>query len=467
MSHNLFLNTDSYKMSHYKCWPPGTEYVSAYIESRGGKWDQTVMFGLQYIIKKYLLDLDLGKEEFVEAMALVGQHGLPFNTEGFRDLMHLGYLPLHIQAIPEGTVVNTGNVLIQIINTGGYKFYWLPSFLETLLLRVWYPITVATKSFKCKQIIKHYLDRTSDEPDNGQLDFKLHDFGARGASSFETASIGGCAHLVNFRGSDTISGILMARDYYHEPMAGFSISAAEHATITSWGREHEVDAYRNMLTQFAQPGKTLAVVSDSYDIFHAIDEIWGKQLKQEVINSGATLVIRPDSGQPVAMVRETLRHCMDAFGYITNKKGYDVLPPYIRVIQGDGVDLDSIEAILKEITAPGNMFSADNIAFGMGGALLQNLNRDNLRFAMKTSAVCVNGKWRDVWKDPITDPGKKSKRGRLALVKLGKQYHTVTEDNLVGFQGGNQLVDIFKDGVLLKDWTLQEIRDRANEALNE
>lgn len=158
---------------------------------------------------------------------------------------------------------------------------------------------------------------------------------------------------------------------------------------------------------------------------------------------------------------------MDAFGYITNKKGYDVLPPYIRVIQGDGVDLDSIEAILKEITAPGNMFSADNIAFGMGGALLQNLNRDNLRFAMKTSAVCVNGKWRDVWKDPITDPGKKSKRGRLALVKLGKQYHTVTEDNLVGFQGGNQLVDIFKDGVLLKDWTLQEIRDRANEALNE
>src|SRR5699024_5247826 len=142
---------------------------------------------------------------------------------------------------------------------------WLPSYLETLLLRVWYPITVATLSWHVRQTIGRFLERTSDEAET-QLPFKLHDFGARGVSSLESAAIGGAAHLVNFQGTDTLAALMLARAYYHEPMAAFSIPAAEHSTITVWGRDHEVDAYRNMLAHFAKPGALLSVVSDSYDI---------------------------------------------------------------------------------------------------------------------------------------------------------------------------------------------------------
>jgi nicotinamide phosphoribosyltransferase len=259
-----------------------------------------------------------------------------------------------------------------------------------------------------------------------------------------------------------MSGVLAAREYYNEPMAGFSIPAAEHSTITSWGgKEGEIDAFKNMLINFAKPGKIVAVVSDSYDIMHAVNELWGKRLKQQVIDSGATLVIRPDSGNPVEMVREVIKGLMNNFGYTTNGKGYDVLPDCVRVIQGDGVEYDSIKDILIEMT--NCKLATDNIAFGMGGALLQNLNRDFLKFAMKTSAIYMNGHWVDVYKDPISDHAKKSKKGRLALCKnLQGDFVTVKEDEAVVFGGTNLLEDVYKNGNILKTYTFDEIRRRAN-----
>ncbi len=264
---NILLKTDSYKASHWLQYRPGTEYISSYIESRGGKWDETVFFGLQIFLKEYLTT-PITQEMIDEAAEFWSAHGEPFNKDGWEYILkkHGGMLPVRIQAVPEGTVVPTSNVLVQVVNTDP-KCFWLTSFLETALLRaVWYPTTVATNSYQCKKLIWNALEKSSDDP-SGEIGFKLHDFGARGVSSGESAAIGGAAHLVNFLGSDTVEGILCARKYYNESMAGFSIPAAEHSTMTSWGGEEgEIDAMRNMLRNFAKPGSLVAVVSDSYDI---------------------------------------------------------------------------------------------------------------------------------------------------------------------------------------------------------
>jgi nicotinamide phosphoribosyltransferase len=269
--------------------------------------------------------------------------------------------------------------------------------------------------------------------------------------------LGGMAHLVNFRGTDTLSGVLAARRFYGEEMAGFSIPAAEHSTMTAWGPECEADAFRNMLEQFGGPGKTVAVVSDSYDLWNAIENVWGGALKEDVINSGGTLVIRPDSGDPVRIVVESLERLMHIFGYQNNRKGYRLLPDYLRVIQGDGVSRRSIPKILQAMKE--RKLSADNLTFGMGGELLQKVDRDLLNFAMKASAVRVNGEWRDVYKDPVTGPEKKSKRGRLALVRSGDDLETVLLEQLG--ERENLLRPVFRDGHLLEESSFAEVRGRA------
>jgi nicotinamide phosphoribosyltransferase len=454
---NLILDVDSYKASHYLQYPPGTTFVSSYIESRGGAFDMTLFFGLQMFLKEYLSQ-PISKQDIDEAEAILIAHGLPFNREGWEYILkeHKGFLPIEIQAVPEGTVIPTRNVLVQVINTDG-KCAWLTSYVETALMRaVWYPTTVATVSKASRNVIARYLLETADNQDG--LPFKLHDFGARGVSSEETAALGGAAHLVNFQGTDTISGILAARRYYGADMAGFSIPAAEHSTITAWGLPRESDAYKNMLEQFGGDGKLVAVVSDSYDLWRAVDSIWGEQLKAKVENFGGTLVIRPDSGDPVRVVIDVIDRLMNKFGSSVNDKDYRVLPPYLRVIQGDGISLQSIEDILSAMKAFKQ--SADNIAFGMGGALLQQVNRDTLKFAMKASAVKANGEWRDIFKAPSTDPQKISKAGRLALIHDDFNcYHTVAEKKLG--DRPNELQIVFRNGKLLKDWTFDEVRERA------
>lgn len=467
---NLLLNTDSYKASHWLQYPPNTDATFFYVESRGGTYDRTVFFGLQAILKEYLAK-PITHADVDEARDLFAAHGEPFNESGWRYIVdqHGGLLPIRIRAVPEGSVVPTHNALMTIESTDP-QAYWVPSYLETMLLRIWYPVTVATISWHAKQTIRQFLERTSDDPE-GQLPFKLHDFGSRGVSSVESAAIGGAAHLVNFLGTDTVSGLSLAKAYYHEPMAGFSIPAAEHSTITSWGRENEVEAYRNMLRQFAKPGSIVAVVSDSYDIYHAIREHWGKTLKQEVIASGATVVVRPDSGDPVAVVHQCLELLDDAFGHTVNSKGFKVLN-HVRVIQGDGVNPISIRAILERITSDG--YATDNVAFGMGGALLQRLDRDTQKFALKCSAARVDGKWIDVYKDPVTDKGKQSKRGRMTLLKH-REYGNFRTVPVVAEAGSlaevekpmgfdDAMVTIWEDGRVVNDWTFAQIRERANAA---
>jgi nicotinamide phosphoribosyltransferase len=279
----------------------------------------------------------------------------------------------------------------------------------------------------------------------------------------ESAGIGGAAHLVNFMGTDTISGVLFAREYYGAGVAGFSIPAAEHSTITSWGRKGEVDAYRNMLDQFARPGSILAVVSDSYDIYNAASKLWGEELRQQVIDSGATVVIRPDSGDPVEVNMKLVEILGEKFGYTVNAKGFKVLNN-VRLIQGDGINERTVRSILGAFMAMG--WSADNIAFGMGGALLQIVDRDTQRFAMKASAAKINGEWVSVVKDPVTDPGKKSKAGRVTLWQSGGEFVSAVEqpkgwhDRAVG-DFVDVLEEVYRDGRLVKDITFDQVRANA------
>jgi nicotinamide phosphoribosyltransferase len=451
MRTNLLLNTDSYKASHWLQYPPGTEYVYSYIESRGGEYKNTVFFGLQAFVKEYLTK-PITLADIHEASEFWKAHGEPFNLEGWLYIhgTHNGYLPVRIQAAPEGLVIPNRNALVTIVNTDP-KCFWLTSYLETAMLRsVWYPTTVATISHGIKQTIRKYLELTGDV---AGLPFKLHDFGARGVSSQESAALGGMAHLINFMGSDTVAGVLAAKEYYNEPMAGFSIPAAEHSTITTWGKNEagETAAYRNMIKRYAKPGGIFAVVSDSYDIFNACEKIWGEKLRYEVQNCGSMVVIRPDSGDPVSTVLRVAKILASKFGVTVNAGGYKVLNN-VRIIQGDGVNPKSIEEILQTLRENG--FSADNIAFGMGGALLQHMNRDTLEFAMKASAIQINGVWNDVSKNPVNMPEKNSKGGRFKLTYEDGKYWTLP----IECKGEDLLQVVFENGKIIREMTFSEVR---------
>lgn len=457
---NLILNTDSYKYSHFAQYPPETAAISAYIEARrGGDYDQMVFFGLQMFLKDYLAK-PITQADIDEADAMITAHGLPFNREGWDLLLarHNGYLPLAIEALPEGMVVPVGTPLVQVKNTDP-DFFWLPTFIETSLLRaVWYPTTVATVSWHVRQMIAATLAKTCDDP-AGVLPFRLHDFGARGTTSFEQAGIGGAAHLVNFMGTDTVSGLVYAKRFYGEEMAGFSIPAAEHSTMTSWGEERESAAYENMLDQFGGDGKLVAVVSDSYDLFRAVRKIWGEELKEKVEKFGGTLVVRPDSGDATRVPIDTIEMLGEIFGYSLNQKGFKVLAPCVRVIQGDGITPKTIRILLEALVERG--WSAENLAFGMGAGLLQRVNRDTLRFAMKANArQDKDGSWHGISKDPKTDPGKASKRYRQAVVmREGRPQAALLKDIA---ENENLLQPVWENGQLKREWTFAEVRDRAN-----
>ncbi len=455
--HNIILDTDSYKASHYLQYPPNTTKLFSYLESRGGRWPATKFFGLQYLLKRYL-STRITEAMVEEAAGLFAAHGEPFPLEGWRHVARDlgGRLPLEIRAVPEGTLVPNHNALMTVTGTDP-QVPWLVGWFETMLVRVWYPTTVATQSHFLREIIRAALEETADDP-AAELPFKLHDFGSRGVSSRESAGLGGLAHLINFLGSDTLEALRLARNYYGADVAGYSIPAAEHSTVTSWGKTGEVDAYRNMVRTFGKPGATYAVVSDSYDLKHAINQFWGTELRDEVMASGATLVVRPDSGDPPAMVRLAVRALAAKFGTTVNGKGYQVLRG-VRVIQGDGIDEESLREILAAVTGDG--FSASNVGFGMGGALLQQVNRDTQKFAYKTSAAEVDGHFRAVYKDPVTDPGKRSKDGVLDLARQGNRLVTRQYHEFVDSYPDSAMRTVFRNGDLLIEDTLEDVRVRG------
>ncbi|MGN7719633.1 nicotinate phosphoribosyltransferase [Chitinophaga sp. 22620] len=465
---NLILLADAYKYSHHKLYVPGTSLIYSYLESRGGRFEETVFYGLQYFLKAYLEGPVITAEKIREAGEMLPEvfgRSDVYDASRFEYILseHGGYLPVKIRAVPEGTVVPVKNVLMTIENTDP-ACYWLTNFLETLLMQVWYPCTVATLSREIKKVVTQYYRATASEASFAGIDFVLNDFGFRGASSVEGAGIGGSAHLVNFSGSDTLVASTFAKRYYHAASApGLSIPATEHSIVTLLGEEGEAAIFKHVLDTF--PEGTIACVSDSYNIFRACSEYWGTQLKEQVLARKGTLVIRPDSGDPVRTLLEVFSILMDKFGFTLNEKGYKVLPPQVRVIQGDGISYTSIPEIYEALKQAG--VSAENLVLGMGGALLQRVNRDTQEFALKCSYAEINGKSVDVSKSPVEMDAagnlrtsfKKSKAGKLKLVKDTDGFKTLPAGERPDAE--DLLQTVFENGKVVKDQRFEEIRKLA------
>ncbi len=473
MHFNPILRADSYKMSHFAQYPQDTCYMFSYLESRGGAYGYTRFFGLQYYLMAYLQQT-ITTDMVEEAKIFTEKHGVPFPYAGWMRVatVHKGKLPLRIRALPEGCVVQNHTPLLTIESTDP-ELFWLVGWAETLLLKVWYPITVATFSFKMRGMIERFLQITSDHPEQ-ELPFKLHDFGCRGVSSEESAGIGGMAHLVNFSGSDTMIGGWFAQQYYDaEDMPAYSVPASEHSTMTSWGAADEVSAYRNLLITYKNY-PIVSIVVDSYDFYQTVAEQLLVTLKTEITQHQGLVVIRPDSGDALSNIRFILKHAEEKLGVDINQKGYKVLK-HVRILQGDGVHEDSVYDILNtlcfEADEKSKGWSAENFVFGCGGALLQgnahsSINRDTHKFAIKCSAIMrknADGTTQliDVYKNPITDQQKRSKRGRLDVITdANNQLKTISISHLkVGeFAPDSAMQTVFLDGKITQCYTFSDIR---------
>ena len=433
---NLILTEDSYKLTQWPQYQKGTRRISSYAEARTNKlYPYLINFGLQYYIKEYLTGQVVTKDDVLEADDICAAHFQDpkrtiFNRNGWMRIAEEfdGRLPLQIRGIDEGLRLPIRTPQFSIENTHD-DFGWLTNPMETLLLKPWYTSTVATKSHFALAKIAARLSKTSeDDYVKMFVKFMLQDFGARGGSSEETVCLGGMAHLVNGRGTDTIQAILKIRDYYNTDilrnMPGFSVVAGEHSTITSWPTETE--SYENFFNTF--PGKIISIVVDSYDQRNALENIFGGTLKQRVLDhiaGGGLVVLRLDSGIPEVEVVEAMKILAKQFGTKVNSKGYVELIPGLKILQGDGINLTSIDTILDAVVNAG--FAVSNIAcLGMGGALLQLVGRDDLGYALKCSWTNVNGVERIVKKAPKTDPNKGSQGGRLTVERHG--------DRIVSFQ---------------------------------
>lgn len=459
---NLILATDSYKLGHWKQYPENTQGVYSYFEPReGAEYPETVFFGLQSILRRQLAGAVVRRPDIEFAARLAEAHfGTDelFNRAGWEYIVneHGGKLPVRIKAVPEGTPVPTGNVLMTVENTDPACF-WLTNALESILTHVWYPTTVASRSRFVKKMLAHKL-KTSGA-DLGGLQFMLHDFGYRGATTHDAAAIGGAGHLVSFAGTDTLPAMELALWDYGADLStlAFSVPATEHSVMTALGRDGEFKIVDRLLEN--HPAGILSVVADSFNIYRFVDAM-GNQFKDRIMARDGVFVVRPDSvttmdPTPAALTLTILQKLWNAFGGTVNEKGFKVLDPHVRVLWGDGIDPYGIEKIVN--LAMLDKFSAENLVFGMGGGLLQKLNRDTQRFAFKAAAQKRDGTWHDVQKTPL-DATKLSKAGRLQLHKtIDGQFKTVSIDAAAN----DQLRTVFENGELTNLTTFDEVRERA------
>ena len=461
IENNICLLTDSYKVTHHYFYPEGTEKIYSYLESRvGSEFNKTIFYGLQYIIKKYLEGQVVSEEKIDQADALIASHigeGI-FNRDGWEYILdkHDGMLPVEIKAVPEGTPVDVSNVLMSVENTDR-KSFWLVNYLESLLLQVWYPSTVATLSAEVRKLSNFYLDVTGSSKEN--LDFMLHDFGYRGASSTESAMLSGSAHLLSFSGTDTIPALTVPENYYNDSqLYGFSVQATEHSVMTALGEVGEMSQILNVIEK-AKDG-VLSMVVDSYNYRNFLTEAGksGGELNEAILNfldgEGNKVVFRPDSGEPVSTTIDCLNLLSDGFGSHLTDEGYKVFDLNIGLLWGDGLNYQKIRDILFAMKSNG--WAAQNIIFGMGGGLHTAVNRDTQRNAFKCSAQFRDGKWHDIFKNPL-DSSKKSKTGRFKLIKDNNSFKTVPIDA----DGDDYLKTVFRDGELLIDEKFSDIKSRA------
>lgn len=468
---NPIIDTDSYKSSHYLQYPPGTSSIYSYIEARSNHVFKEVPFiGLNYELKR-MIENPITKEHVDEAEEYFMNQTGCFNRSGWDKVVkeYGGMPPLDIRAVQEGTVMPIRAVCMDVENTDKSYDMSMTSYFETRLLRgTWYASSVAAIT---REVLKVYAAAMAKSsalvgPDYDlAMAFALNDFGSRGCSSKETCAIGGFGHLTGSMGTDNNLAVALARDYYGESIAGYSIPASEHSTVTCWPEElgGETGALRNHILNFGSKEKNptgkYAFVSDSTDIYAFVTNVIGGELKELILEQDNTLVVRPDSGEPTVVVPNVLDILWDKFGGTVNGKGFRVLNSKVRVIQGDGMSLESIPGFLDSIMEAG--YSVENVCMGMGGGLLQGILRDDAGWAMKASQIVINGKTFDFCKNPKTDPGKVSKKGRFATVRnANSEIVTIQSSDLMEGQE-DILVPTYSAGTLLQDPSLAEIRARC------
>lgn len=459
---SIIFDTDSYKLCHENMSKTRNGikiiYDHSYLEARtGSQYDETTFFGLQILLHK-LSGVVITTEDIdaleKDANLHMGKGIFDRTTWDYIVAIHGGRLPISIKAVPEGTTVPVGNVLMTVVNTDP-KCSAIVGYFETFHTRVWYPSTVATISRNVKKMCVKYQILTCDNMDS--LPFMLHDFGSRGVSSSESAAIGGSAHLVNFKGTDTFSAISLIREVYMQNdlsyMPGFSVPATQHSVMTAGGPEGEYKIIENLLDMY--PIGILSMVLDSYDIYDAVKYLSTK-LKEKVLARNGKVVVRPDSGDPIEVTIRIANILYDNFGGSINSKGYKQLDPKVGIIYGDGLTPKMIEQIFEALMKNG---FETTIVCGMGGGLLQKSNRDTQRFAYKCSAVQTEDNiWHDVFKDPVGG-GKTSKKGQLKLINDNGEFCTVRINEKPECK--NCLREVFRDGKILIPQTFEEIRKIA------
>lgn len=538
---------DGYKTGHRRQYPEGTTFVYSNLTARSSRvtgCDKTVLFGLQYFIKRYLIE-DWNENFFSQPKdAVVKTYkrrlktylGTEPETSHIEALHDLGYLPIKIKALPEGAKVNIRVPMVTIENTHP-EFFWLTNALETILSNtLWLPITSATTATLYKEILEKWADKTAENRDF--VPFQMHDFSMRGHSSLESSCLSGAAHLLSAVGTDTIPAIDFLEQYYNADaeteFIGCSVEATEHSVACvgsdySSGKGDDLEHFRRMITEVVPTG-IVSLVSDTFDFWRVINPENGilKQLKEVIENRDGKVVIRPDSGDPVHIVTgyvweeiedpkdfnyihdkslypirvevvkyqdkyyrvggngyggpelvlgsemsstevKGLIECLyEIFGGIRNQKGYIDVSPCCGGIYGDSITLERAERISSRLANKG--FSSTNIVYGIGsftyqGAITPNaiVTRDTFGMAVKATFAVVNGEGKEIYKDPVTDCGlKKSAKGLLRVDKVGNDY--ILTDQVTPDREGGELKVVFEDGKLIKDWTLEEIRNNLKES---
>lgn len=483
------LFKDFYKTDHIRQYPEGTTKIYSNLTPRISRLkgiDSVVVFGIQYFIKDFLQRRF--SESFFKADkgTVIGKYKRRMDTSLGKDsidtkhleaLHDLGYLPLHIKALPEGSICPLRVPLLTITNTHK-DFAWLPNFLETILSNVlWHPITSATIAYEYRKILTKYAAKTSDMKDF--VKWQGHDFSMRGQTSFESSLVSAGAHMTSFTGTDTIPGIDWLEHFYladaEKELIGGSVPATEHSVMCLGGQETEFETYERLITK-VYPKGIVSIVSDTWFYWEVLDKTIRK-LKDVILARDGKVVIRPDSGDPTLIIcgdpsapagspenKGTVQLLWEIFGGTVNSTGYKQLDPHIGVIYGDSITLERCEAICHGLDE--KKFASTNMVFGIGSYTYQYVTRDTFGFAMKATYGVVKGQAKEIFKDPATDGGvKKSAKGLLRIEKDAKGRPILLECVSEAQEGGGLLQTVFLDGKLHNETSLVEIRQRIDSSL--
>ena len=484
---NPMLLCDFYKVSHREQYPVGTEKVFSTWTPRKSRIkgiNNVVAFGFQGFIKEYLIEYfnDNFFNQPVEDV-VNGYKRIISNTLGVKDpdtshieaLHLLGYLPIRIKAVEEGTLVPIRVPMLTIENTVP-EFFWVTNYLETLMSNyLWMPTTSATIAFEYKKVLMRFAEETNGEM--GGVGFQGHDFSMRGMGSVESAMTSGAGHLTSFVGTDTIPAIHYIEQNYggnvEKELIGTSIPATEHSVQCAGGKNNEFDTYKRLVTE-TYPNGFVSIVSDTWDLWEVLNKTI-RGLKKEILARDGRVVIRPDSGDPVKIIcgdedsdneferKGVIQILWEIFGGTTTAKGFKQLDSHIGCIYGDAITIDRCKEICKRLKSKG--YSSLNMVFGIGSYTYQYNTRDTFGFALKSTYAVINGEEVKIFKDPVTDKGdfKKSQYGLVCVLAGGGDLHFV--DNLTAVEREalkekDMLKDLFIDGKLVREDTFVNIRDR-------